>query len=65
MLKEKFQFEPDSAINGQQAVEMFKSRNIDGSVSPSCKGKECTRSYYHLVFMDLNMPVMDGFDAAK
>lgn len=39
----------DSAFNGQQAVDMFKA---------SPKGK------YHMIFMDVMMPVMDGLEAA-
>ena len=38
----------DSAFNGQQAVDMFKA---------SPKGK------YHMIFMDVMMPVMDGLEA--
>ena len=40
----------DEAENGQQAVEMF---------SASSSG------YYDLVFMDLQMPVMNGYEAAE
>ena len=40
----------DSATNGQEAVEMFND-------SPE--------GYYDLIFMDVQMPVMDGCTAAK
>lgn len=39
----------DSAFNGQQAVELFEQ-------SPS--------GYYHMIFMDVMMPVMNGLEAA-
>ena len=43
------ELEIDFAVNGAEAVEMF------------CKGGE----NYDLVFMDLQMPEMDGFDATR
>lgn len=41
--------EIESAENGQIAVDMFKARG---------------EGYYDLVFMDIQMPVMNGYDAA-
>lgn len=40
----------DSAFNGQQAVEVFK---------------ESPKGNYHMIFMDVMMPVMDGLEAAR
>lgn len=40
----------DCAENGQQAVECFKA-------SPE--------GHYNLIFMDIQMPVMNGLDAAR
>ena len=41
------------AFNGQQAVETYKE-NIE---------KSCCNKKIRLVFMDLNMPIMDGYEA--
>ncbi|GHV27632.1 hypothetical protein FACS1894167_02990 [Synergistales bacterium] len=40
----------DEAVNGEKAAEMFKQSDV------GC---------YDLIFMDIRMPVMDGYDAAK
>ena len=40
----------ESAVNGQEAVQMFKERDP---------------YYYDLIFMDIQMPVMDGHTAAR
>lgn len=42
----------DVANNGMEAVEKFKD---------SVEKKD----YYHIIFMDCNMPIMDGFEATK
>ena len=48
-MMEPLQIEIDCAVNGVEAVEMF-------SAEPD---------RYDLVFMDLQMPVMDGFEASR
>ena len=45
----------EKAENGQEAVEMFMDN----------RQKCCCKTWYKLVLMDLDMPVMDGFQAAE
>lgn len=43
----------DEAINGEQALQKIKEL------------KESSSKTYNIIFMDLNMPIMDGFEAFK
>jgi CheY-like chemotaxis protein len=43
----------DKAQNGKEAVTMF-SKNLN---------KQCCKAQYRIVLMDLNMPIMDGYEA--
>jgi len=62
IIKNLFPFEPDTAANGQEALDQFQKRE---EATTGCSDALCQRSKYRLVFMDLNMPVMDGFDASS
>jgi CheY-like chemotaxis protein len=42
----------DKCLNGERAVEMFKGKNYPGASTP-----------YKLIFLDVQLPVMDGFQA--
>jgi signal transduction histidine kinase/CheY-like chemotaxis protein/HPt (histidine-containing phosphotransfer) domain-containing protein len=60
----------DNLINQQLAVELMKKRGI--TVCVSNNGAEALEllennapDFYHVVLMDLQMPVMDGYEAAR
>lgn len=53
LLDEFFKIKVDKALNGQEAVNLF-TRNLY---------KSCCNLRYKMVMMDLNMPIMDGYEA--
>jgi len=60
----------DNPINQQLAVELMESRGIEVRVANN--GQEAldqlatvAPDHYHAVFMDLQMPVMDGYEATR
>ena len=60
----------DNPINQQLAVELMESRSI--AVTVANNGQEAldrlslvAADYFHLVLMDLQMPVMDGYEATR
>ena len=63
ILETSMKVKSDKALNGRIAVELIQRRIEDEAREPcTCKRK---RANYKLVFMDCNMPVMDGFQATK
>ncbi|TNV83865.1 hypothetical protein FGO68_gene3753 [Halteria grandinella] len=61
ILHETLKVDSDSAMNGQQAIERVKERQLEQLERPCKCGKG--RSNYKFIFMDCNMPVMDGLQA--
>jgi CheY-like chemotaxis protein len=53
LLNDMFGIVVDKAQNGKEAVTMF-SKNLN---------KQCCKTQYRIVLMDLNMPIMDGYEA--
>ncbi|TNV84111.1 hypothetical protein FGO68_gene12712 [Halteria grandinella] len=63
MLKESLKMESDKALNGLQAVQRVQARASEVSNEPCLCGMESPN--YRLIFMDCNMPVMDGLQATQ
>jgi CheY-like chemotaxis protein len=55
----------DSALNGQIAFDLVKAREEARNRDPCTCGHEEPGKNYKLIFMDCNMPVMDGFQSSK
>jgi CheY-like chemotaxis protein len=60
----------DNAINAEIACELFKMEGAELEIAENGKVavekiKNCPDGYYDLVFMDIQMPEMDGWTAAK
>ncbi len=53
ILKEMFELTVDKAFNGKEAVALFDKNMV----------KTCCETKYKLILMDLNMPIMDGYEA--
>lgn len=59
MLETSLKLKSDKALNGKMAVDLVTKRIQENERDPcNCSKK---RSNYKLIFMDCNMPVMDGF----
>jgi CheY-like chemotaxis protein len=60
----------DNAINAEIAVELFKSEGAKLEIAENGKialekVKNCEDGYYDIIFMDIQMPEMDGWTAAR
>jgi len=58
-----FKVHSDKAMNGQEALEAIEKRKMENDRRPCVCEKRNTN--YKIVFMDCNMPIMDGFEASK
>jgi CheY-like chemotaxis protein len=53
----------DKALNGKEALDLVIKRKSEDLLNPcNCWRK---RHNYKLIFMDCNMPVMDGFQSTQ
>ena len=50
---DKYKIRPTEAANGKIAIDMFKE-----AMNKPCK---CVNRAYKLIFMDIQMPVKDGY----
>jgi CheY-like chemotaxis protein len=55
LIEVQLQFRCDSAFNGLEAVNKVKERNRN----------QCCSKHYKFIFMDVNMPIMDGYTASR
>ncbi len=60
----------DNAINQQLAIELMESQGIDVTIANNGQeALDCLNSapadYFNLVLMDLQMPIMDGYEATE
>ena len=58
ILQSEFGLESEQAYHGEQAVNKLKER-ISGKSCVYCKG------LYKVIFMDISMPIMDGYQATQ
>jgi CheY-like chemotaxis protein len=58
MLEFQFKIKSDKATNGNEAVRKVMDRR-----APCYCGK--SHPQYEIIFMDCNMPIMDGFEATE
>jgi CheY-like chemotaxis protein len=63
MIEESLKLKSDRALNGKEAVKLVEDRMVRNEVEPCTCPRN--RTNYKLIFMDCNMPIMDGFQATQ
>jgi len=63
MIKGMFRTTPTARDDGLEGFNEFKD-NFTSTSIPACSSLSCSSRNYSLIFMDLNMPKMDGFESA-
>lgn len=63
LLEIKFGITSDKASNGKEGVDKVKERLNDNTLD-NCTCAQGSHNY-KIIFMDCNMPIMDGFEASK
>ncbi|CAD8170545.1 unnamed protein product [Paramecium octaurelia] len=58
LLMTKYQSKCDSAYNGKEAIQLVNHKKHN-----PCK--KCGNRYYSLIFLDINMPILDGYKTVK
>ena len=53
----------DKALNGLEALNMVRARQAHVAQHPCVCGNPHGNGNYRVIFMDCNMPIMDGFQA--
>ena len=61
MIQATFNMECERALNGQEAFTKVTERMKEGQKC-TCNNKKCS---FKIIFMDCNMPIMDGFQATN
>lgn len=54
----KYHSKCDSAYNGKEALQLVNHKKNN-----PCK--KCGNRYFSLIFLDINMPILDGYKTVK
>ena len=60
IFKNKFEFNTKTALNGKIALDIFRQLIVDFQ-----NDDNNSTNYYNAIILDLNMPIMGGYEACK